>query len=132
MNFRGLNKLNLSTKMNVDHQKSSKQIIILFSLDIQPSNYESNMIWRGPDSGILSNIKSQALCEKIYSHYCRPASLIFYNKARKLGYTLQIFVSYLHHYILLNHVLNFCVEISNKKYDPALQMRLNSCDASAK
>lgn len=67
---------------------------------------------------VLSNIMSQELIRENYYAACLPASLIFCDQARKLGYHPEIVLGYLVHKGLRILTMHFCIKIVNTYYGP--------------
>lgn len=72
---------------------------------------------------VLCTIISQKFIEESMYAACLPATLIFCDEARKLGYKPQIVMGRLgHNNISVDSILHFCTKIDGREYDPTLLM----------
>ncbi|KAK9696076.1 hypothetical protein QE152_g32147 [Popillia japonica] len=76
---------------------------------------------------ILSGIICQELIKENYYAACLPASLIFCDQARKLGYQPELVVGHLAHKQLGSSTMHFCAKIQNTYYDPMLKVLKEYC-----
>ncbi|KAK9721678.1 hypothetical protein QE152_g20764 [Popillia japonica] len=77
---------------------------------------------------ILSGIICQELIKENYYAACLPASLIFCDQARKLGYQPELVLGRLAYKQLVDSsTMHFCTKIQNTYYDPMLKVLKEYC-----